>query len=927
MRIAYDGSEPVRAETLDRFAAAFAGCGLRPEALYPCYGLAEATLLVTGSSVDERPVTGAFDRRLVSSGQPSIGCTVVVVDPERCIPLEDGGTGEIWVAGPHIAHGYWGRTEETERTFGARLASGEGPFLRTGDLGFRQDAELFVTGRLKDLLIIRGRNHYPQDIELTAERSHPALTPNGVAAFSVEVDGEERPVLVCEVNRDHLRRLDTEAVAAAIRRAVAEEHDLGLHAVLLLKPTALPRTSSGKIQRHACSAGFLAGEGLEVVGEWRAPLQEEQPITAVQALDAEAIRAWLTAKIAGKMRLPAASIRSDDAFSQYGLDSKDAVALSGELQEWLGRPLAATVLYDYPTIDALVCHLAPQTNVMAETPARAGAEDAIAIVGMACRFPGAPSVEAFWRLLIEGHEAISPGLGKRLKKFGWPDSEAPVWAGLLDTVEEFDAEFFGISRRETESMDPQQRLLLEIAWESLEDAGIPPRELAGSRTGVFAGISNSDYIRLQGNQASATEPYAATGNAFSVAATRISYLLDLRGPSWAVDTACSSSLVAVHQAAQSLRHGECDLALAGGVNLILAPHLSVMFARAGMLSPDGCCRTFDEKAAGYVRGEGAGMVVLKRLSEALHDGDPVLAVIRGSAVNQDGLSNGLTAPNGPAQQAVMREALHKAGAEPSEIGYVEAHGTGTPLGDAMELDSIQAVYRGQGAPDGAVVAGSVKTNIGHLESAAGIAGLIKTVLMLRHEQIPPHLHFKRKNNRTGASVEIPATLQPWRRDGKRRLAGVSAFGFGGTNAHVILEEAPVQTAIAPSPERPVQMVALSAKTSGALEQLAACYAEFLRENPAIALDDFAHTVNCGRQHFSVRRVVAVNSVEDLRAKLIAPAEVRMPEGSPRIAFLYTGQGSQYVGMGRELYKSQPVFRETLDRCAAILRPLLDTPLL
>ncbi|MEO1341091.1 MAG: polyketide synthase, partial [Cyanobacteria bacterium J06635_13] len=356
----------------------------------------------------------------------------------------------------------------------------------------------------------------------------------------------------------------------------------------------------------------------------------------------------------------------------------------------------------------------------------------IAIVGMGCRFPGADNPESFWQLLQNGEDAISQVPTSRwdAHEFYDPNPATPgkmnsCWGGFLEQIDEFDPQFFGISPREAESIDPQQRLLLETSWEALENAGIAPHNLRGSKTGVFVGISNNDYSRLQSRCSDSTNAYFGTGNAFCIAANRLSYLLDLRGPSIAIDTACSSSLVAVHQACQSLRQQECQVALAGGINLIVAPDLSIAFSQARMMSADGRCKTFDASADGYVRGEGSGMIVLKRLSDALKDQDNVLALIKGSAVNQDGHSNGLTAPNGPSQRAVIRAALKNAGIKPHQVGYVEAHGTGTPLGDPIEVSSLKEVLREGRAAEDTCWLGSVKTNIGHLEAAAGITGLIK----------------------------------------------------------------------------------------------------------------------------------------------------------------------------------------------------------
>ncbi|HZO24736.1 MAG TPA: polyketide synthase, partial [Chloroflexota bacterium] len=427
----------------------------------------------------------------------------------------------------------------------------------------------------------------------------------------------------------------------------------------------------------------------------------------------------------------------------------------------------------------------------------------IAIVGLGCRFPGAPDPASFWRLLREGGEAI-----REVPPDRWdvdalfdPDPEAPGKmtsrrAGFLDQIDRFDPAFFGISPREARSMDPQQRLLLEVAWEALEDASLPPPALAGTSTGVFVGICSFDYAWRQAGDLALTEAYSGTGTAHSIAANRLSYLLDLRGPSLAVDTACSSSLIAVHLACQSIWRGESIMALAGGVNVIASPEGSIGFSKARMTATDGRCKAFDAAADGYVRGEGCGVVVLKPLAAARRDGDTILALIRGTATNQDGRSNGLTAPNGPAQQAVIRAALQSAGVAPEQVGFVEAHGTGTPLGDPIELQALMAVLgpgRSAGEP---LVVGSVKPNIGHLEGAAGIAALIKTVLCLHHEEIAPQINFTSLNPlvKPGKRLVVPTEPRPWPRGALPRVAGVSSFGFGGANAHAVLEEAPLPEA-------------------------------------------------------------------------------------------------------------------------------------
>jgi acyl-CoA synthetase (AMP-forming)/AMP-acid ligase II/3-oxoacyl-(acyl-carrier-protein) synthase/acyl carrier protein len=884
-RTAFNGAEPVRADTIERFCAAFASCGFRRHAMYPCYGLAEATLFVTGGVNGAVAVVEHFDdgelardraipvdrgsktRPLTACGRAWAEHEVRIVHPEERKPCSAGEIGEIWVAGGSVARGYWNRPEESERVFRARLVTGEVDYLRTGDLGFAHGGDLFVVGRLKDLIIIRGRNHFPQDLERTIEESHPALAPNGCAAFSIEIDGEERVVVTCEVRREALRNLDTAAIVALIRQALAEEYDLDLHAAALLKTWTIPRTSSGKIRRRRCRSAFLSGAGLEIVGEWRKP-----PEPSAASRNTADIAEWLTARIARVSGILPERVDPRRPFTAYGLDSTDAISISGELQDWLGRSLAPTLVYDFPSIDKLARHLAgidePAAPALDRTIAR---DPPIAVIGMGCRFPGAANPEEFWEMLRTGREAI---ISSNRRRIGIAN------AGLLNAVDEFDAEFFGINAREAEKMDPQQRLLLEVVWEALEDAGVPPGDLAGSRTAVVIGISNSDYARLGISGPEQTEGYSATGNALSIAANRISYVLDFRGPSWAVDTACSSSLVAVHQACGLLRRGECDTAVAGGVNLILDAELSTALARAGMLSPDGHCKAFDAAANGYVRGEGAGIVVLKRLGDASNDGDKIFAVIRGSAVNQDGRSNGLTSPNGPAQQAAIRDALRDAGVAAREVGYVEAHGTGTPLGDPIEMNSLIAVLNEGRPANRHCWVGSVKTNIGHLEAAAGIASLIKTVMAVHCGEIPPHLHYSRTNPHIALGdtpFRIPEVLTAWSGDSARRVAGVSSFGFGGTNVHVIVEEAPYPGQPVLQSEEAAVVMTISARTPEALAALARSYARYLERHPEIALRDAAFTANTGRTRFSHAASVEAASVAELCAKLRAIGDGHRPD--------------------------------------------------
>ncbi len=568
------------------------------------------------------------------------------------------------------------------------------------------------------------------------------------------------------------------------------------------------------------------------------------------------------------------------------------------------------------------------------------AREPIAVVGMACRFPGADTPEAFWTLLRDGRDAIIEIPPDRWDVDAYYDPD-PAAAGktyvrrggFVRDVTRFDAQFFGISPREAASMDPQQRVLLEVAWEALEDAAVVPSRIERGAGGVFVGISNADYAHLHTRAGDPTriDTYEGTGNAFSFASGRLSYVLGWHGPSVSVDTACSSSLVAVHLAGQSLRAGECDVALAGGVNLILSPDSFIRACKNGMLAPDGRCKTFDAAADGYARGEGCGVVVLKRLSAALAAGDRVLAVIRGSAVNQDGRTGGLTVPNGTAQQALIRRALASADVAPHEIAYLEAHGTGTALGDPIEVNAVAAALGPGRDPGRRLCLGSAKTNIGHLESAAGIAGLIKTILALRHREIPPHLHYRTPSPLIAwdaLPIEVAISRRPW--PAGPRLAGVSSFGFSGTNAHVIVEAAPA-TDPASTPARPAHVLTLSARTGAALAALADRYAERLGE-PDVEIADVCFTANVGRSPLEHRLAVVGRSAREMQERLrgwragtepVRPLRVGYVERgrpAPEVAFLFPGQGAQYAGMGRGLYASSVIFRAAVDRVGTALGP-------
>jgi len=821
--VAYCGAEPIRWPALEAFAARFASCGFGADALVPAYGLAEAALLVCGGepgrAVRQVEVGG---REHVSCGPPRAGAVVVVVDPQDGRPLADGEVGEIWISSDAVARGYHGQAEATAATFGATLDDHPGrTFLRTGDLGTFSRGELVVTGRLKDVIIVHGRNHFPADVEATVEACHPDVLPGGAGVRRREVDGREQLTVTARARPE----ADLDEVQRRVRKAVTVGHGVRPGSVTV-EPAAVSARTSG----------------------------------------------------------------SD-----------------------------------------------------------AGAEP-IAVVGMACRLPGGVGdPEGLWELLTRGGDGVVEVPPDRwdIDAYHDPRWDAPGKmvsrrGGFISGLDAFDPRFFEMTAGEAPTSDPQQRLLLETCWQALERAGRTRRQLRGSRTGVYVGICGTEYGYQVMQDEAAIGAYHLLGTAHSAVVGRLSYWLGLRGPNFPVDTACSSSLVAVHLACQALRGGECDEAVAAGVNVLLTPAGSIYFTKLGALSPVGVCRPFDAGADGYVRGEGCGAVVLARLSDALEAGDPILAVIRGSAVNQDGRSRGFTAPSGRAQQDVIRDALARGGLEPADLAYVEAHGTGTPVGDPVEIEALGELARDRAAGAGTLRVGSVKGAIGHLEGAAGIASLIKGVLMLQHRRWLPSTNFAVPTERVDWSacpVEVITRPIGFEDPSSPQVMGVSAFGFSGTNAHVVLQEfrepapAPRKAKVA----RGALVVPVSARDPEALAARAGELAAWLDDHPGVDLPTAAWALANRTTHFERRGAVVAATREELAAGLRALAVGdrsadlavgrRPAAGPPGVAWVFTGQGSQASGMGRALYDDDAVFRRHLDACAAILDPLMGRPLL
>jgi len=651
--------------------------------------------------------------------------------------------------------------------------------------------------------------------------------------------------------------------------------------------------------------------------------------------DEEALRHWLADYLVTNVGCSPYDIDFDAPMSDLGLGSRDAVVLSGELSELLGRKVSPVEFWQHPTIADLARFLTGAEALAAEAAVEAShgqLDEPIAVIGLGCRLPGGVSgPDEYWQFLCEGRNAVTEVPAERWAPFddGTPEVAAALahttrYGGYLDNLDAFDAEFFDISSREAAKMDPQQRMLLEVAWEALEHAGIPPSSLRRSQTGVFAGACYTDYGYVAGMDLTNVDAWTNSGGALSIIANRLSYFLDLRGPSVTVDTACSSSIVALHLACQSLRIGDSDVALAAGVNLMLAPSVVRAFDQTGALSPTGACRAFDAAADGFIRGEGCGVVVLKRLVEAVRDGDRVLAVVRGSAVNQDGRSNGLLAPNPAAQMAVLRSAYANAGIQQQEVDYVETHGTGTPLGDPIEARALGTVLGRGRAEDAPLLIGTAKTNLGHLEAAAGMAGLIKTVLAVHAGSIPPNLHFHTPNPHIPFDqlrLKVVAEQTEWPQTGRPRRAGVSSFGFGGTNAHAVLEQAPPAMPVIREADPAVTTLVLSGKTTARIASQAASLADWLQGAGAqVRLADVAHTLRYHRERHAQFATVCVRDRDQAVVHLQALADGRAAEGlvgphdgpcSPGTVFVFSGQGSHWAGMGRQLLADEPVFAEAI----------------
>lgn len=950
-KVAVNGGEHISPETLLLFAEKFKTVGFKINSFCCAYGMSELSGTISATHHRKKPrfltlSTAKLSQnkifavnktsthvQYVSVGSVLSGLSIRIIDPESLAVLPEGSVGEIVIAGKSLVKGYW--AEESEKFF-IKLPGNFRSYFRTGDLGFLNKSELFVTGRLKEIIVRYGKNYYPHDLEecvLTALEKFPVANR---VVFSVPILGREEIIFLQEV-KGEICESESHRIIYSIRLAVLKYYGLELHQVILVQEDSLPKTNSGKIARKLCAQLYLADE-LKLLDK---DLQRDETATADEEL--ASFQADIPATLLGEFnQLLAACFdeESDEALlekplSNFKIDSLKAVNFIAAFNDLYNLEIKPNSLYEYYTFGeffADIYHLYQShferidTSLGAKLQTQHQEEEVldleveletefanqvtyrendIAIIGMEGIFPGAKNLETFWDNLVQGKDAITSVPEYRTLLH---PTEQMKQGGFLENIAEFDAEFFNISPREAQLMDPQQRLFLQVVWRAIEDAGYAVGSLAQKKVGLYVGVFGNDYAELL-QQNTIADSYLTTGITHSILANRVSYILNLQGPSEAIDTACSSSLVALHHAIIALQNGDCELAIVGGVNTLLSPNAFVAATAAGMLSTSGRCKTFDKDADGYVRSEGVVAILIKPLSKALLDQDNIYAVIKGSAVNHGGHVSSLTAPNPNAQSNVILAACKRANISPSEISYIEAHGTGTPLGDPIEINGLKKAFSVANERNESYFCGigALKTHIGHLEAAAGIASIIKAALCLKNKMIPGNLHLEDLNSYIdlqNSPFYLVNYKQSWNapkdNNGKviPRTAGVSSFGYGGTNAHVILQEIATPSVQEESPASSY-LVTLSAKTKVALLEKINELALWLGSQATMpSLLQLSFTLNKCRDHFSKKLALVVSSIAELEEAL---------------SKLQLSQTAANIFSNNELKKSQPIFQSLCDK--------------
>ncbi|NOX92974.1 MAG: AMP-binding protein, partial [Gammaproteobacteria bacterium] len=954
------GGEANRKETHDNFMHKFRCLGLEENVFCPHYGLSEigsVTTKLPGEplryfSLDipgltqhkiKRSVPGNSSKQVASCGALGEGLELKIVNPDTGAACSAEDVGEIWLKSASQCSGYTSQSNDAEGDNAINVDNIKDGFIRTGDLGFVEDNHLYIVGREKEVMIVHGKNHHPVDIEWTIKDKFPQLTLAS-AVFSCDILNQERIIVVQEVEQldsdDRYSKIIREIIAA-----VSQVHEMTLYDVFLVKKGSIPKTSIGKIQRKLCRSAYLE-DNLDVLHQYRNKVLETDSISMSAGPTTIKSNSELADLLKRDIFYPVLDVdfsmlEQASTFLELGIDSIQYVRISKKIEEVFNLLFQPVMLFKHSSFQELAQYLSTQiTNP--ETPVNQNStpqesrekhneqhaekkipmlhhgvrEGDIAIIGMSCHFPGGSiGPDAFWENLMKGNDCITPISDSRpwinhffRKNHGEQSGSFPQWGGFIEDVDCFDSGFFNISPLEAESMDPQQRKALELTWNVIENSGYNPRQLAGHDVGLFLGVHSIDYADLVAAQPMLMDTYGAyldSGLHMSMISNRVSRWFDFHGPSEVINTACSSSLVAIHHAVESLCQGDSSVAIAGGINLLLAPRIYLACQSASMLSEDGRCKTFDEKANGFVRAEGYGAVLLKPYAQALEDNDTVYGVIKGVSINHDGHSNSLRAPNLKAQKRLIQSAYENSGIAPDTINYIEAHGTGTSLGDPIEVQALSEAFQdiNPNIANNFCGLGTVKTNIGHCESAAGIAGLIKVLLAMKYQTLPGVLHFGDLNPYITLHEKpfyVVEQTQKWQRlknpEGEEipRRAGVSSFGFGGANAHLIVEEhlPPYQheTKMVVDNTGPV-LIIFSARHQESLRACAEKFLAFIHKSLTVSavpgLVDMAYTLQVGREAMDERVVFLVKDIQVLTEKLEA-----FLRGEKDLEYCWTGSVKQ-----------------------------------